>query len=81
MLPITLIRSQLKCLAGQPFVLQQPFASTLGQKLSERIRSLIEGRGCTLLYLPPYSPDLNPIEVAFSKNQQLLRAIRAQNEV
>ena len=27
---------------------------------------LIEGRGCELLYLPPYSPDLNPIEQAFS---------------
>ncbi len=27
-----------------------------------RVRELIEGRGCELLYLPPYSPDLNPIE-------------------
>ena len=26
----------------------------------ERVRELIEGRGCELLYLPPYSPDLNP---------------------
>src|SRR3569623_386604 len=33
----------------------------------ERVRELIEGRGCELLYLPPYSPDLNPIEEAFSK--------------
>src|SRR5215204_2288108 len=31
----------------------------------ERVRELIEGRGCELLYLPPYSPDLNPIEEAF----------------
>jgi len=28
----------------------------------ERVRELIEERGCELLYLPPYSPDLNPIE-------------------
>jgi transposase len=39
----------------------------------ERIRELIEGRGCELLYLPPYSPDLNPIEEAFSKIKSLLR--------
>ena len=30
----------------------------------ERVRELIEERGCELLYLPPYSPDLNPIEEA-----------------
>ena len=28
----------------------------------ERVRELIEERGCELLYLPPYSPDFNPIE-------------------
>jgi transposase len=32
-----------------------------------RVRQLIEERGCELLYLPPYSPDLNPIEEAFAK--------------
>jgi transposase len=32
-----------------------------------RVRELIEERGCELLYLPPYSPDLNPIEEAFAK--------------
>ena len=31
-----------------------------------RVRELIEVKGCELLYLPPYSPDLNPIEQAFS---------------
>ena len=40
----------------------------------ERVRKLIEGRGCELLYLPPYSPDLNPIEEAFSKIKRLLVA-------
>jgi transposase len=33
----------------------------------------IERAGCTLMYLPPYSPDLNPIELAFSKLKSLLR--------
>jgi transposase len=32
-----------------------------------KVRELIEGRGCQLLYLPSYSPDYNPIEEAFSK--------------
>ncbi|MDQ3911424.1 MAG: transposase [Actinomycetota bacterium] len=39
----------------------------------ERVRELIEERGCKLLYLPPYSPDLNPIEEAFSKVKRILR--------
>jgi len=37
------------------------------------VREAIEGAGCRLLYLPPYSPDLNPIEMAFSKLKGLLR--------
>jgi transposase len=37
------------------------------------VREAIEGAGCRLLYLPPYSPDLNPIEQAFSKLKALLR--------
>ena len=43
-----------------------------------RVRELVEGRGCELLFLPPYSPDLNPIEEAFSKMKGLLRRARAQ---
>ena len=39
-----------------------------------RARELIERRGATLLFLPPYSPDLNPIELAFAKLKQLLRS-------
>ena len=39
----------------------------------ERVRELIEARGCELLYLPPYSPDYNPIEEAFSKVKCILR--------
>jgi len=43
------------------------------------IRQLIETRGAKLLYLPPYSPDLNPIEKAWSKIKQILRAIKARS--
>ena len=39
----------------------------------KRVRELIEERGCELIYLPAYSPDLNPIEEAFSKIKGLLR--------
>ena len=37
------------------------------------IRKAIEAQGAELLYLPPYSPDLNPIENAFAKLKALLR--------
>ena len=46
----------------------------------ESVRELIEERGCQLLYLPPYSPDLNPIEEAFSKVKRLLRVIGARTK-
>jgi transposase len=42
------------------------------------IREAIEACGATLLYLPPYSPDLNPIEKAFAKIKATLRKIRAR---
>ena len=45
----------------------------------ERVRELIEGRGCELLYLPPYSPDLNLIEQAFAKVKALLRRATARS--
>ena len=44
-----------------------------------RVRELVEGRGCELLYLPTYSPDLNPIEQAFSKLKGLLRGAEARS--
>jgi transposase len=43
------------------------------------IRQLIEATGAKLLYLPPYSPDLNPIEKAWSKIKQILRALKARS--
>jgi transposase len=45
----------------------------------DRVRKLIEERGCELVYLPPYSPDLNPIEEAFSKMKGILRKVGAQS--
>ena len=45
----------------------------LSSHKSERVRELIDERGCELLYLPSYSPDLNPIEEAFAKVKGLLR--------
>ncbi len=38
-----------------------------------KVRTLIEAVGASLVYLPPYSPDLNPIEMAFAKLKALLR--------
>jgi hypothetical protein len=46
----------------------------LGAHRGDRVRALMEARGCSLLYLPPYSPDFSPIEEAFSKIKALLRA-------
>ena len=44
-----------------------------------RVRKLIEERHCELVYLPPYSPDLNPIEEAFSKMKGILRKVGARS--
>lgn len=40
------------------------------------VRQSIEAAGARVVYLPPYSPDLNPIELAFSKLKQLMRSAR-----
>jgi transposase len=42
------------------------------------VREAIEAVGASLLYLPPYSPDFNPIEMAFAKLKALLRAAAAR---
>jgi transposase len=42
------------------------------------VRQAIEAAGAMLLYLPPYSPDLNPIEMAFAKLKAFLRAAAAR---
>jgi transposase len=41
----------------------------------QRTRDLIEGAGAELVFLPPYSPDLNPIEMVFAKIKQKLRTL------
>ena len=46
----------------------------------ERIKEMIEERGCELIYLPSYSPDLNPIEEAFSKIKGLVRKAEARTK-
>jgi transposase len=45
----------------------------LGSHKGAGVREAIEAAGASLLYLPPYSPDFNPIENAFSKLKALLR--------
>jgi len=45
---------------------------------SKRVQRLIEQAGAALLFLPPYSPDLNPIEEAFSKLKASLRKAGAR---
>jgi transposase len=45
----------------------------LSSHKSEAVKAAIETAGATLMFLPPYSPDLNPIELMFSKLKTLLR--------
>jgi transposase len=52
----------------------------LSSHKGERVKELIEGRGCQLIYLPPYSPDFNPIEQAFSKLKSYLREACARSQ-
>jgi transposase len=50
----------------------------LGSHKGEAVRTAIEAAGARLLYLPPYSPDLNPIEQVFAKLKALLRKAAAR---
>jgi transposase len=59
---------------GQAVILDNLGAHNKG----ERVRELVEGRGCELLFLPPYSPDFSPIEEAFSKVKAHLRKAAAR---
>lgn len=43
-----------------------------------QIQALIEARGARLVYLPPYSPDLNPIELCWAKVKAVLRDAKAR---
>lgn len=50
----------------------------LSSHKTQVVRDRIEAAGASLLFLPPYSPDLNPIEMAFSKIKQTLRSLRCR---
>jgi len=50
----------------------------LGAHRTNRVRELIEERGAELVFLPSYSPDLNPIEEAFSKIKNIVRKAGAR---
>ena len=50
----------------------------LGAHRTEKVRELVEGVGADLLFLPSYSPDLNPIEEAFSKIKAIVRKVGAR---
>ncbi len=45
---------------------------------SQRVRELVEAVGCWVVFLPTYSPDLNPIELAWSKLKGFLRVAGAR---
>jgi transposase len=55
-------------------------ADNLRAHHSERARAAIEARGAFLWHLPPYSPDFNPIEEAFSKVKAFLRRAQARTD-
>jgi transposase len=59
--------------AGQIVILDN-----LSTHIGEKVRQAIEARGCQLLFLPAYSPDLSPIEEAFSKLKAFLRRVGAR---
>ena len=40
---------------------------------SQKVRDLIENAGCKLIYLPPYSPDLNPIEIFWANMKKWIK--------
>ena len=46
----------------------------------DRVRQMVEGAGCEVLFLPSYSPDFSPIEEAFSKLKALLRREKARTK-
>jgi transposase len=53
-------------------------ADNLSSHKSSSAAALLRAKGCDLIFLPPYSPDLNPIEMAFSKLKTLIRKAAAR---
>jgi hypothetical protein len=58
---------------GGPFPVSAVVMDNLGSHKGAGVRAAIEAAGASLLYLPPYSPDSNPIEQAFAKLKAMLR--------
>jgi transposase len=52
----------------------------LSSHKNQEVRDLIESAGAELWFLPPYSPDLNPIEKMWSKIKSILRTLKARTE-
>ena len=50
----------------------------LGAHKQQRVVEAIQGAGCRVEFLPPYSPDLNPIEKMWSKVKSILRKLAAR---
>jgi transposase len=61
---------------GQVIVLDNATAHHGG-----RVEELLAARGCRVWYLPPYSPDFSPIELAFSKVKACLRRVKARSAI
>jgi hypothetical protein len=76
-----------KCAFGKPARQAGFFEVVIMDNLAthkvQGVREAIEAAGARLLYLPPYSPDFNPIENRWSKIKQILRSLapRAQDEL
>ncbi len=62
-----------KVLAPEPLPGRVVVMANLSAHKGRRVKEIIEGRGCELAYLPPYLPDLNPLDQAFSKVKRLCR--------
>ncbi len=69
-----------KALAPSLWPGQVVVMDNLSAHKGERVRELVEERGCEVLFLPSYSPDFSPIEEAFSKLKALLRRARARTK-
>ena len=67
-----------KVLCPQLRAAQVVILDRLNVHKSSRVREAIEAKGCTLLFLPSYSPDLNPIELAISKLKTWVKEVEAR---
>jgi transposase len=65
-------------LCPQPRSGQIVVMDRLGVHKASGVRAAIEARGCELVFLPSYSPDLNPIELAFSKLKTYVKRLAAR---